>query len=503
MKKTSILIMIATVVAKIFGFLREKILSSVVGTGAAASAFLYSFSLPQQFFSVVVAAFVTGFIPMFTRIELEEGTERAEQFTSNILNVMLVIGAIFSSIMFLFTRGTIGLLLPNVTDNQLIYLIPFVKVTAFTIIFTCIIQMMTGFLQIKGSFLLVALLSLPLNFIVILTIYLSNTFGLHVLPYGVFLGYAVQTCIILGYAYIKGFRYKFTFNLKDPKLQKMLLVALPLVISSASMTIGGFINNGIVSGNDNGIAFLTYAVRIGSMVEGIFGVAIITVMYPSLSRAISLQRFDDARKEFLDAVISELLFILPCSIGLFALAGPIAQFIYLGGETTLEMTQMIGSVLSFYALGIVFFSLHNLMVRVFYSYQDMKTPMYISILIIVVQISLNFFLYKLLGIPGITLGQAIAYFIGIIIEFILVVKKLKGIDTKYFFAELVKVLIANGIMFGIIFATGIIVSGRVSNTLYILIAIFIAVITYLISVLMLHVETFDDLISSLRQKIRG
>lgn len=504
MKKASIVIMIVSVLSKILGFVREAIMSRTLGAGALSDAFVYAFSLPTTFFSVVIAAFATGFIPMFTRVEDKHGTQVAMRFMNNTTNVMVVIGALFSLFIFIFTEASLSVLLPGAEAEQLVYLVPFLKVTCFTIIFTAVIQMMTGFLHVRNSFLTVALLGFPLNIVIISVLYLYRSVGHDLLPYGILVAYGLQALLILGYAYIKGYRFKPVFDFKDPNLRTMLIIALPLIVGSASYSIGTLFSQGIASSIEGGIAQISYAQKIGGMVEGIFGLAIITVMYPSISKAIALKQYDKAKHEFGESFVSEFLLILPASIGIILLAKPIVQFVYFGGDFTMTDVDNLTPILLTFSIGMLAYSLHNLLVRVFYSYQDMKTPMFISIGIIGTQIVLGYILFQFMGIPGITLGAALANIVAVVVELYLLMKnKFVTFPVHKYLKQVIKIIVANVFMAVAIILCMIFLKPMLSNTMFLLFTILVAIVVYFVVVLNLHIETVDELINSFRRKVRG
>lgn len=503
MKKASILIMIISVLSKILGFAREAIMNAILGPGAVSDAFVFSFGLPTTFFMVVIAAFATGLIPMFTRVENEEGPDKAMGFLNNTLNITIVIGTLVALFMFVFTEPTIKLLLPNADAETMLYLVPFLKVTCFSIIFTAIIQVLTGFLHVRGSFLSVALLGIPLNIIVITTLYLTRVSSNDILPWGILLAYLAQAVLIFGYAIYKGFHYQPILKLNNKHTNQMVLIALPLIVSSATMSIGNLFMQGLASSTVGGLTMINNAQRIGGMVEGIFGLAIITVMFPSLSKAISLGRTDEAKREFGESLVSEMIFILPSMTGLLLLTQPIVQTVFMRGEFDMNDVQILTPVLFTFTLGLVFYSLHNLLVRVFYSYQDMKTPMKISIIIIGLQIVFSFVLSRILGLEGITLGMSFAYAIGVLYEFYLLMRKFKTFPVRKYGKQLIKVLIANLVMSGAIFVCKLILMPRLGNNMFLLITILVAVGVYLMAILVLHVETFDELIDGIKRKVKG
>lgn len=503
MKKASILIMVASIISKLLGFAREAILVAVLGVGGVSDAFIYSLSLPTMVFSMILAAFSTGIIPMYTRIEKDDGEDNANNFLNNTINVMLVIGLIFVAILFLFTEASLSVLMPEAIPEVLVYAIPFVKVTSFTILFAVLIQLLTGFLHVKNSFLVPALLGFPLNIVIIIVIYLTRVSSINILPYGIILAYIAQAVIILGYAYTKGFKYKPIFDLKDPHMRRMLVLALPLIIGAAASTLGGLVNSAIASSTEGGLTLINHATKIGGMVEGIFGLAIITVMYPSLSKAISLKQYDKAKNEYGEALISEALFIIPAAIGIMLLANPIVKFVFLRGNFTEADAVALTPILFAYSLGIVAISLHNLNVRVFYSYQDTRKPMYISLSIIAVQIVLGLILSRLFGLPGITWAMTIAFTVGVLLELFFLKKLFKTFPYLKFGRQLIKVLIANAVMVAAILLCIFVLQPRLSNTMFLMITILVAIGVYLMAVLSLHIETFDDLIEGFRRRVKG
>ena len=101
MKKTTIVVMIVTIIAKLFGFARDRIISYFFGVGVVSDAFMLAFGVPSLVLTVVAAAFVTGFIPMYTRVK-QESEEEANDFVNNIFNIMISFALVLGIFMFLF-----------------------------------------------------------------------------------------------------------------------------------------------------------------------------------------------------------------------------------------------------------------------------------------------------------------------------------------------------------------------------------------------------------------
>lgn len=505
MRKVTILLMLITVFSKILGFLRETILASYFGSSAISDAFIYSLTLPNSIFMVITAAFATGFIPMFARIENERNDVEAKLFLNNTLNVMCFLGLIISFFVFIFVEWTLKILLPNASVAQLIYLVPFVRITIFSIMFTCVIQLMTGFLQVNGHFVIPAMMGFPLNIILIFGIVFSQKTNVYLLPIFILIAYIAQALLLLFFAYRRGYRFKFVFNLKDEHIQRMLRLSVPLILGSATTLVGNLISQGLASGVIGGVSYINYATKIGGMVEGIFGVAIISVMYPSLSKMIANSQLKQAVDEVGTSVVSMLVFVLPCAVGLLVLANPILQFVYMRNKFTYENVLVLEPIFRNYCLGILFSCVYSLFVKVFYAFQDTKTPIISMMIFVVTQSILGIILTKQMGVAGISLAMSIAYIVAMIsLCYLLYRRNLLNNGFSRYYIQIFKCFCCSllmGVFTFVIynFFNSILGSG---SRISLLLTILLSVIVYLVFILMARIETIQLMTKSIFKKFK-
>lgn len=500
MKKITLIMMILSVLSKVLGFVREIVLSNIHGASVISDAFIFSNNLAGLIFSVIIAAFVTGLIPMYTQIEKKEGQEEANLFINNVQNTMVLIGIVISLFFFLFTEVGLSLLLPGASSELMVYLIPFTKVTIFSIILTCFIQVLTGFLHIKSSFITPILIAFPSNLILIVAIYLSSKMGYMILPYAIVLAYLSQAVIIYLHARRRGFQFKAYINFNDKNLRIMLSLAVPLILGSATSTIGGLVNQSIVSSTVGGISYINYATRVGNIIEGIFGVAIVSVMYPSLSRMVAKKDYKQAKDVFEHSLITLILFILPAATGMIFLARPIVEFIYLRGNFTLNEVQILMPVFLTYSFGLVSYSTYGLMAKVFYSFQDTRTPMFVAIFNISVQIFLGLVLSSKFGLPGVTAAMAISSTIGVLTLIILSKKLFQESVGLKVISNTTKILISSIIMGLVSYVSYGYLGNYISSTLTLLLSILMGASIYIVSILIFKVNVVSEFIKNLRYK---
>ena len=134
-KKATILVMINTLLSKITGFLREILLGSAYGATYVTDAYLVSLTIPQTLFASIAAAIGTTYIPLYSRIRVEEGPEEAVRFTNRVLNVVLVISTALAVLGMVFTRPIVSLIAMGFKGEVLELAVGFTRITFPMIIF--------------------------------------------------------------------------------------------------------------------------------------------------------------------------------------------------------------------------------------------------------------------------------------------------------------------------------------------------------------------------------
>ena len=161
MKKAALLVMIITIVSKILGFGREIVLSYVYGASSITDAYLISQTIPLVIFSFISAGVATGFIPMYSRIRKEDGQCSANQFTSNLSNILLLLASIIIVIVLVFTQPIVKLFASGFTGETLELAVNFTRITIFGVYFTAALNIFTGYLRVHENYILPALIAYP------------------------------------------------------------------------------------------------------------------------------------------------------------------------------------------------------------------------------------------------------------------------------------------------------------------------------------------------------
>ena len=184
MKKAALILMVITLLAKILGFGRELTLSYYYGTSRISDIYLVSLTIPTTIFALIATAISTSYIPIYSKIFEEAGEDEADKFTSNIINLILLVCVIITMSVFVFAEPIVKLFASGFEGQTLQSAVYFTKVNIFVIFFSGIIYIFNGKLQLKSRFFISELVVLPFNLLVMISIMLSSVMSIKVLAFG-------------------------------------------------------------------------------------------------------------------------------------------------------------------------------------------------------------------------------------------------------------------------------------------------------------------------------
>jgi hypothetical protein len=235
-------------------------------------------------------------------------------------------------------------------------------------------------------------------------------------------------------------------DFRDPALRAVGALGVPVVAVSAANFVGTTIRAALLYTVPGGFTTYTFCFQLIMMPYGIFAVAIATVLYPAMSRHAA----SDDRAAFKEVVATGVrwssMIMLPVAAGLALLAEPVARVLFQRGQFTYSDTVFTARFLSLYALSIFPYALVVYATRVFYSLQDTRTPAWINIAGVALNIALNFALLRTMGAPGIALASAITYTVTAVVSFVVLRMRLGSIGGRPLADALARLAVATAVM---------------------------------------------------------
>lgn len=502
MKKTAGLLMLITIVSKLFGFARDIMLAYFYGASNVSDAYLIALTIPSVIFAFIAAGISTGYIPMYSNIEKEFGVAEGNKYTNNLVNILLVFCTIVVISSLLFTEQIVIVFASGFEGETLELAIQFTQVSIIGIYFTGLIHIFSGYLQIKGNFMIPALIGFPLNFFIILSIFLSSNIHIMILAIGSVIATASQLLLLLPFLRRKGYRYAFTFDLKDEHIKKMMYLALPVIIGASVVQINVLVDRTIASRIVvGGISALNFANTLNGFVLGIVVVSISTAMYPLISKMAAEKNIIGLKKSVAEAISGVNLLVIPATIGFMIFAKPIVTLLFGRGAFGAEAIALTSYALFYYSLGMIGVGLNLVLLRAFYSLQDMKIPMINATIAVVLNIILNIILSKFLGIGGLALATSISAIVTMILLLNSLHKKIGPFGLKKLMISFMKILIASCLMGIIARGSYYFLTENININLALFIAIVLGAAVYFVLIYFMKIEEIDVIVSTFKSKI--
>jgi putative peptidoglycan lipid II flippase len=407
---------ILTGLSRIAGLIREVVASSYFGTSGAFSAFTFAFQVPNLVRSLFAdAALSSAFVPVFTEL-LEKGRRReAFQLASTV--VFLIVGVLgFLSAFFVLVAPH---LMPLLTGSEFTPALDALTSGLSQVLFPIILLLglnglLVGILNAYDHFTIPALSPLVWNVVIIVLLVVTTPLfegdeQLYAYAIGVLVGTLVQLLMAIPVLRRLDFRFEWRLRLRDPRLRQVLLLVLPVTLSLGLINFDLLINSTLGSEvSKQAPRAIDAAFRIYMLPQGMFSVAVATVLFPALARLATRRDLDGLRRLTATGVRQIFLLLLPAAACMLVLAEPMTRLIYQRGQFNLESTAMVSEALFWFAFSLPFAGVNLLLTRTFFSLQRPWLPTALAASALVVNIAVSLALYSPFGIAGIVIGTAVA-----------------------------------------------------------------------------------------------
>jgi putative peptidoglycan lipid II flippase len=355
---------------------------------------------------------------------------------------------------------------------------------------------------LKNNFVVPGLINIPLNFIIIFFIAISYQFDIIFLAFGTTIALVFQMLVLIPFVNKKGYKYSLTFNMYDKDLKKFVYLSIPVIIGVSVNQINVLVDRTLASQIAiGGISALTYANRLNYFVQGIFVASISTSAYPMISKLAVENNISRLKKSLSEAICGINLLIIPVTIGTMIFAKPVIKLLFGRGAFDSQAIYMTSYALFFYSIGMVGVGLREIVAKVFYSFQDTKTPMINASISLGVNVVLNIILSKFLGIGGLALASSISAIFCTVLLFISLRKKIGPFGMKNITISFIKILCASLAMGVISKVSYNALFKNINANLSLILSIGIGAITYFTIIYFMRIEEVDVIVNAIKRKM--
>lgn len=445
--KNAVIIMVATLLSRVLGFLRETILANFYGTSMVADVFVLTFNIPGLIISIVGSVIYMMYIPMYYDTRDRLGEDEALKFTNNILNILSVFSIIVSILGIIFAGEIIKIFAIGFTGEKFNLAVQFLRIMMFGVLFLSLNKIQSSFLQVKESYLPASIVGVVYNIVIIIAIFISVKLGSYYLAIGALVGLFIQVLLLLPCMYKRGYRYSFYMNIKDESIIKMIKLSIPMMMGVAMSQLNVYVDKALASTlGDGKLAALNYASRLNDFVVALFVTSLITVIYPKLSQFVNNKDTINFKKIIVKSSNCIILVVVPIVLGAIILAEPIVRVLLERGSFSAESTAMTSNALKLYAIGIIGYAVKEILSRGFYSLGDTKTPMINSSISVIINIILDLIFIKPFSYMGLAMATSISYMVTVVLMFFSLRKKVGSFNGSAVVSTFLRSLIGAIVM---------------------------------------------------------
>ena len=469
----SLILGVSYLMSAVLGLIRDRFLAGTFGAGSELDIYYTAFTVPDFVALILIfGAISAAVIPIFSSY-LIKNKEEAWAYVFRLFNVFLGFLILVCIILIIFTPTIISLIAPGFFGEKRELAVMLMRIMFLSPIILGASNMISGILQVFHRFLVTALAPIMYNLgIIIGILFFVPKFGLSGLAWGVVLGGVLHLAIQLPALFFSGFRYKASFNYKDPGVVKTIKLMLPRSLGLGAGQLNTIATTAIASTLLSGsIAVFNLANNLSSILVNAIAVSVSTASFPAMSMAFLNKNSNGESEEFLkkfSAIFRQIIFlVIPASLLVLILRAQIVRVVLGVGKFDWADTKLTTACLGILALNLIAQALILFLSKSFYAAHNTKIPAIISVATVAFNILLslllvwlvsffpgfNLFLQSFLRLGGVAnigvIALALAYTITAVLECILLLYmffKKFSLNTKEILDSLYKIIIASLIM---------------------------------------------------------
>jgi putative peptidoglycan lipid II flippase len=439
---------VATAASRVAGLAREIVAAGYYGISGPMSAFTIAFQVPNLIRALFAdAALQPAFVPVFTELLGKKAYKEAFRLASTmLLLVTMALGAV-TALFVLLAPVIMPVFAPGFEGEILDLTVALSQVLFPILILLGVSGIVVGVLNSYDRFGAFAISPLFWNLSIILVLVVLEPMfegrdRIYAYAIGILVGTLVQLLIPAWDLRNTPYRFSFSFDWRHPGVRRVLVLMLPVTISLGLINFNLVINSffgSLVS--EQAPAAIDKAFRIYQLPQGIFSVAIATVLFPTLARFANAGEIDSLRSTMANGMRQILFVLVPAAAAILVLSDPMIRLIYQRGAFEPHETEVVATALFWFAFSLPTNGLFLLLTRTFFSLQRPWVPTGIAAANLAVTAGAALALYHQ-GVGGIVASTAIATAASVVAQGVILRRLLHGLELGRLLSAALRISIA-------------------------------------------------------------
>lgn len=447
------LIAVLTIISKFAGFLRDVFVAQAYGATSVSDAYFYAYQIPSLALILLGGLggpFYTATVAVFSKIVTDvtqKPDETVKKTFYQFVTITALVFGVLSVLVYIFSDTIIGLIISQGAPELIKIASMQLKIMSPMILIGGVIGIYYGVANVYREFFYTSLSPLMASITIIFAlIFLPNDkYGL-ILAYSTLVGAVFQLILQLPACFRVGLFYRPSFSFSSNEMKQLGEILFPAMLGTTVGQINVYIDMFFTSGLEEGAwSAVSYGNKIFQFPVGVITTAFLVPLFPMFSSFVGQKDFSSL-KEYFHKGLNSLWFL---SFPVFALMAIFSydaiKFLFERGAFDSDDTFLVSQALFFLSVSIIPYVARDALTRVFYAFNDSRTPFLIAILSIAVKSVMNFIFVRIFGVGGITLSTTIVTFFNMIMLGILIMPKI-NLEYAKFVKPLLKVSVSTFVM---------------------------------------------------------
>lgn len=432
-------VMLAMLFGQLTGLAAKIIIGGAFDAGAELDAF-YAANRPSETLVFILAGgiLVSSFIPVFVKFLVGKDHPSAWKLASATFNLILLIMAALAGLTALFAGPIVQSILGrDFSPAKQALAIELLRIQLPSVIFFSLSSVLVGILNGHQKFLMPALAPAMYQLGQIFgAVVLAPSLGIYGLAWGVVVGSALSLLVQIPSLLRLAGRYSPTLGRGNAAVREVFRLMVPRMFGAAAVQAMLWVNTLLASRYEGAVYAITLGFMMMYMAQAAIAQSAGTAVLPTFSAQFAQGKLDELRKTLASVIRAEIILSLPASAGLILLSVPLITFLYQRGEFVPETTRMVAWAMAWYASGLVFHAVLEVLVRAYYAMHDTKTPVLVgaAAMLLSIVFSLLFSaLFENLGwMPhgGLALAVSVSTGLEVTTLYLIMRKRLGGIHDR-------------------------------------------------------------------------
>lgn len=393
-----------TAVSRVFGLIRDTMIVHVFGASGITDAFLVAFTIPNVMRRLVAeGALTVAMVPIYTRVLQQQGQQAAKRFFAAVMGLLMTSLLAFVIFSMIFAKQWVYIFAAGFSRNPEKLLLT-ADLTRWLFPYVLLISLVALFMGVLNShkhFAAPAAAPIVLNLCMIAACALSR--NIYFLVAGVLVGGVLQLLLQIPFLAKKNLLVKPSTHWHMEPVKQLARMMLPALVGVATYQLNIVVLRQLASTLPDGhVSYYYFADRLTQLALGVFATAVATTSLPAMSTDTSHKNPDALFTTWLASCQLTHFIVLPACLALGLLAQPIVSVLYGHGSFGLQDMQITAAATTAFAPGLIAASLSQVTVQGFYAYQDMRTPVVISVVCMFANLAFGWLLldYGVAGLAG-------------------------------------------------------------------------------------------------------